>query len=597
MLRTERMFRLLTLPATFALFLALMAQTVYLSDALTFRCEHGTWGLRDGAERSPLALPLSFDRQGIFTVTCDVPFTLAAPQYLEVQPDECLESLTLNGNQVDTRSFPICEYDVPTTIDVRGLLHAGTNRFEAVVRNVGGIGGLQVHVAHTDTLRMLPIACLLLLCTLFGLLLTFLYGRTHAALCGLLWLAALGTVLRVSYASVTPLTVRGHDWDGHVAYIEHVADHWTLPLPSSGWQMYQPPLYYFLNAPVFKLAQQSGLPRLAAWSLVQNVSLLLSLLTLAAALWGGLQLFDAHRQKLALWTYAAVMALCPGLIFLAPRVNNDVLEQLWAFVSFGLLLRWWNVRRTRDWVLLSVCVALGLVTKTNIILLLPLILLCLLNAPGLTRRATLLLSAVFVTVIVTGAGWYTVLRAGQTDDSRSLLVGNYRRLTNFVENSPVTLTVFNPVEVLRHPYNNPYSNEARRAYLWEYLYRTVFTGEFDFGAWRLPLVRLMLLFGFVPLFFLLGRALWELLSWERRTLPVWAGFWILIGAQFLQRLLFPYSSSQDFRFSVILLVPAAFYLGQAMLWRPLWAKGLQAIIILMLLAAAAFDTTLYLLPA
>ena len=40
----------------------------------------------------------------------------------------------------------------------------------------------------------------------------------------------------------------GMDWTEHLKYIEYVASTWHVPLPSEGWQMFQPPLYYFISA-------------------------------------------------------------------------------------------------------------------------------------------------------------------------------------------------------------------------------------------------------------------------------------------------------------------------------------------------------------
>ncbi|MGB6867623.1 MAG: glycosyltransferase family 39 protein [Candidatus Aminicenantaceae bacterium] len=40
---------------------------------------------------------------------------------------------------------------------------------------------------------------------------------------------------------------------GHVSYVRHVAKHWSVPSAADGWEMFQPPLYYFLSAGVYRL--------------------------------------------------------------------------------------------------------------------------------------------------------------------------------------------------------------------------------------------------------------------------------------------------------------------------------------------------------
>ena len=42
------------------------------------------------------------------------------------------------------------------------------------------------------------------------------------------------------------------DWSGHVGYIQFVATHGQVPLPTQGWEFFQPPLYYFVAAEVWK---------------------------------------------------------------------------------------------------------------------------------------------------------------------------------------------------------------------------------------------------------------------------------------------------------------------------------------------------------
>lgn len=49
-----------------------------------------------------------------------------------------------------------------------------------------------------------------------------------------------------------PLSM-GMDYAGHATYIYYVAQYWRIPLASEGWQMFQPPLFYFLEALFFRL--------------------------------------------------------------------------------------------------------------------------------------------------------------------------------------------------------------------------------------------------------------------------------------------------------------------------------------------------------
>ncbi|OGP84912.1 MAG: hypothetical protein A2V87_02155 [Deltaproteobacteria bacterium RBG_16_58_17] len=48
----------------------------------------------------------------------------------------------------------------------------------------------------------------------------------------------------------------GMDFPGHTQYISYVASYWRVPLATEGWQMFQPPLFYYLEAVIFRLFLQ-----------------------------------------------------------------------------------------------------------------------------------------------------------------------------------------------------------------------------------------------------------------------------------------------------------------------------------------------------
>src|SRR5690242_11597222 len=56
-------------------------------------------------------------------------------------------------------------------------------------------------------------------------------------------LFAIGAAIRVNNAMVfSPL--RAYDGYAHFSYIWFLAENWRIPLPTSGWEFFQPPLYY-----------------------------------------------------------------------------------------------------------------------------------------------------------------------------------------------------------------------------------------------------------------------------------------------------------------------------------------------------------------
>jgi hypothetical protein len=67
------------------------------------------------------------------------------------------------------------------------------------------------------------------------------------------WLILLSwVVMAVVNFRKLPLSM-GMDYAGHATYIYYVAQSWRIPLATEGWQMFQPPLFYFLSAAFFRL--------------------------------------------------------------------------------------------------------------------------------------------------------------------------------------------------------------------------------------------------------------------------------------------------------------------------------------------------------
>ncbi len=374
----------------------------------------------------------------------------------------------------------------------------------------------------------------------------------------------LGTVcvaavlLRFFYLQVTPYDVRGHDAPGHVDYVAYVADTLSLPPPDEGFEYYQPPLYYMLAAPFVWTARIANASDETRNFLIQVFSLGCSLVTFFIGIRIGKKFFAGAGEKTSLYLYAAILAMTPSFVFFAARVNNDALFQTWAFLSFLLLLAWWKKPNANLWLAICTIIGLGLLTKTSMALMAFPCFLCLAlqKKSDWKEKAVLVLGG--VTVILLIAGWFHIPRA-LDDGSKKAVVGNYELLTNFVENDVGNFLTFDPLAILAHPYNDPYGDDARRQEFWEYLYRSALYGEFHFGDDRRILALVMLLSSLLMMPFVLWNVIDDIRKRTYATLPVWTTFAFLMAGAALFRFVFPYSSSQDFRYSILLLPLFAYY--------------------------------------
>lgn len=130
---------------------------------------------------------------------------------------------------------------------------------------------------------------------------------------------------------------------------------WALEPASSGWPGYetqQPPLYYWLTAPLVRLMRGRGLAdqvMAVRWFGVLIASLAIPLVYLI-----GKQVFGSSAAG---YCCAAVLAVMPGFAYTAAHVGNDGL----AVVLFTALI-WLGLREERPW-LLGIVLGLGLLTK------------------------------------------------------------------------------------------------------------------------------------------------------------------------------------------------------------------------------------------
>jgi hypothetical protein len=162
---------------------------------------------------------------------------------------------------------------------------------------------------------------------------------------------------------------QGFDVGGHLEYIDHVRKHWTVPLATQGWQMYQAPLYYFLAAIVLKV---TGAPvemtECVPW--LRGLNLVLAMGFLAAAA-GALKGFSGGRNGRAAVGFM-LLASCPVAFYLFCYVSNENLSTVMVAVVFLVLSRMRTGRMDKPrWACaLGVSVGLALLSKVSGLLLL-----------------------------------------------------------------------------------------------------------------------------------------------------------------------------------------------------------------------------------
>lgn len=521
-----------------------------------------------GAQREAL-LPLRWPTQSrtlAVTLRADVP--ALHPRFYDLEVRGCVEHLAVNGQEV-AGPRPHCEdwlrggdARIDSTVDLGAALHPGANTLAFRLQSGREPGDFTLHTLNLRPALRDPLVVAMTGALLF---LVLVYGGYIARQLGLGWDLALpflgGAVLRVVYAIGTSISLRAYDWHGHLVYVSYVAEQHAIPPAQHGWETYQPPLYYALCAAWVWLGSLLGWPpeRLYQEDL-QAFSLLLSLAALAAGLYTGTLLFPEKGQIRERLLFGGMLAALPGFVFFSSRVSNDSLFQLLAFLVLALALRFWQGGREGDWWSLAASLGLAMLTKSNALVLVPFAAAVLALAQGVAPRRKAVLGAGATLVWLALAGWLFVLRFGV--EGEVSLVGNMHRFDPafVVPNALRHFVVFDPLEVLRHPYVDDLLDASRRVYFWEYLFRTAHFGGFDLGSqgtvWALGVCLLA-----ASLLLLPCAALGFVSDLRLRcpAAPLWLAALALLGAHVAYRLRYPYSFNQDFRFSVLLAVPISYY--------------------------------------
>jgi tetratricopeptide (TPR) repeat protein len=220
----------------------------------------------------------------------------------------------------------------------------------------------------------------------------------------------------------------GFDAGSHLKYIEYIQKNWSLPLPTEGWEMYQPPLYYFIAAVILSLCKLS-INDPASVLVLRALGAVFGIAQFALVFLTLRLLFSARTALVGL----LLAAFLPMHLYLAHYVTNEVLTATLATLTVYLCLRVLKNESPRAGQFILIGLALGatMLTKATGILLLPIAVAAIVaklihtQAPGAVslRNLGLVLATCFAV-----CGWHYAriwLRFGTP------LLGNWDVMTGF----------------------------------------------------------------------------------------------------------------------------------------------------------------------
>lgn len=399
-------------------------------------------------------------------------------------------------------------------------------------------------------------------------------------------MTATSLLLKILYLQKTPYNVRSYDVGGHIEYVKYILLHHALPRPDLGWQSHHPPLYYLIVSPFYRLAQNLNWdPNLV----LQIISLIFSMIFLIFGMLAIREYFGGAKNSIAL----AFFIFWPSTILHSVRIGNDGLFYALIAIATYYLFSWYQRGgwEDRKYLLVScLFTALATITKANGIMFALIVaavgIFKLYQEYSIKRPSRRSIRAIAVTILLSvlivgsGLGFIFARNYKYADGGRKdwlvfnvsglgegLAVGN--RVANFAY-MDVKMFVMKP---FTNPWIDDNSHSAGRQYFWNYYWKTSL-----FGEWNMPgdtdinyptkvIIKNMAQLVSVSFLIIFVMFLWYVLTQNKKELIKNNFLWIVTGVYLLMAIYFrasrPYACSNDFRYTLPILLPLAILLQKS----------------------------------
>jgi hypothetical protein len=294
-----------------------------------------------------------------------------------------------------------------------------------------------------------------------------------------------GLLVRMVYLFNTGFRERTFDVEGHVEYIQYVGDNYTLPEPSMGWETFQPPLYYITGAIIYKLSELSGLyyPRG-----LQVLSLVYYMTFLFFGIFIFQRIFNSGQNRDLFYLSSALLVFWPGGILHSIRIGNDVMSYMFYSMGLYFTIKWYDTDGDKTLYIASVFTALGIMTKSNSLCLVPVIGLLLLyrffrkKKSFYLRKGLIVLAILLIAFSVNFIRTFNDAKNYAKSHPMSWIVLNVRDnpQNTKVGNSANNYIYFDIKTFMNEPFTCNWQDWGGRQYYWNYLLKTSLFGDFKF---------------------------------------------------------------------------------------------------------------------
>jgi hypothetical protein len=463
------------------------------------------------------------------------------PKKLEIQVDDCLKELTINGQLIQSPLIPYCDWTKTLVLPLDGVPELKINTLTAKVTNDGGAGLFLPFTNRAAQSRLIKSLMLG-----FGLLLIILsFSNRNLGKLFIIFLILLVSI-RSIVAGLIPVESRSSDFGGHIDYVHYVLSHWSMPKAEACWQCYQPPLFYF-SAVGYGIAFGSG-------TLDEDFLYLfpLTISVLCCYVYG--RILQRVLKKDALLLVAAPIFLLPGVVHGELAFNNDVLAHFFSALALYFGLIWFESKRPKELYLTSLMIALGMFSKYTV---LPIAVWwgIIVSYHCLVKRRDLKLLLTSLGAVVIFCLPYQWLRWKET--GKAQLVGNIGNLNSAlgITNEIWDFLTFSPIAIIKTPYLRPFSQGFHRDSFFEYLFLTGIFMEVEFKnllLTRIAVGSILLTMGIFCFYFLTN---FKILV--RPHFHLILCIVLLVASVAANRVFHPFVCSSNFRYILPAIIPMA----------------------------------------
>ena len=181
-------------------------------------------------------------------------------------------------------------------------------------------------------------------------------------------LLLLGFVFKIIYAAQVGYNYSPHDLgelstDGHLGYIQHLYLNKSLPDTCAG-QFYHPPLFHIIGAAVLAVHHVTE-NYMVAFESLQLINMLFAEI---GVIYGYRILRKIGNNDWFLVIATAFLSFCPAFYIIGAELNNDCLSTMFLIMALYYTLCWREKRDIFTVLKIALCIGLGMLTKTNAVL-------------------------------------------------------------------------------------------------------------------------------------------------------------------------------------------------------------------------------------